>query len=405
MALERLEVYLLAVDNPDGRKQRRIFKRKRGGVVLTREQVKAIKCGRKVLRKEMKKQGMKSREDFELTAASMGLYMDRPRFILWWLWFFHGHKALASALLALTLLMGMFGLSVLDQIKELFQTFIYQTIQGGDGDGEGKEGADNGYFTINMSQDLLKEGFVLSDSIGFENPSTSLSAEPAEDIPCISILQIPDNVDQIDGEHNDIYFAYTFYIRNEGETIVDYEWTVDMVDESKNLSDATWIMVFEDGEMLFYAEDNADGEKEALPAQDDNSRGYSKQPLVQFCKSPDTQYELISQTGNQNWYRVVPVSFESLGVVARGGQVEVEPMDVHKYTVVIWLEGDDPDCTNDMIGGHISLNFNFRLIEREEDATDATEPPGDDENEGFFSGWTEFWDTIWEGLKFWQEDE
>ena len=39
-------------------------------------------------------------------------------------------------------------------------------------------------------------------------------------------------------------------------------------------------------------------------------------------------------------------------------------MDVHKYTVVIWLEGDDPDCTNDLIGAHIGLQMDFRLLER-----------------------------------------
>ena len=45
---------LLAAENPVGKKQRRIlFKKKRSGEVVTREQVKAIKKGRKKLRKEI----------------------------------------------------------------------------------------------------------------------------------------------------------------------------------------------------------------------------------------------------------------------------------------------------------------------------------------------------------------
>ena len=81
--LERLEVYLLAADNPIGHKQLRpIFRRKRSKEVLTREQVTAIKKGRRVLRKEMKEQGLKRRIDFEVTATNLGLYFDRNR-LLW----------------------------------------------------------------------------------------------------------------------------------------------------------------------------------------------------------------------------------------------------------------------------------------------------------------------------------
>ena len=31
--------------------------------------------------------------------------------------------------------------------------------------------------------------------------------------------------------------------------------------------------------------------------------------------------------------------------------------DLDKYTVVIWVEGDDPDCTNDLIGGRIDMHM------------------------------------------------
>ena len=86
--LESLEVYLIAAENPVGRRQLRpIFRRKRNREVLTREQVTAIKRGRKVLRREMKERGLKRRIDFETTATNLGLYFDRNRlfwpFFLW----------------------------------------------------------------------------------------------------------------------------------------------------------------------------------------------------------------------------------------------------------------------------------------------------------------------------------
>ena len=64
-------------------------------------------------------------------------------------------------------------------------------------------------------------------------------------------------------------------------------------------------------------------------------------------------------------------------------------MEVHKYTVVIWLEGDDPECTDDLIGGHLGLQMQYALDEEEK-----AEKEGD-------SG--TFWHDIWDALIFWED--
>ena len=61
-------------------------------------------------------------------------------------------------------------------------------------------------------------------------------------------------------------------------------------------------------------------------------------------------------------------------------------MEVHKYTVVIWLEGDDPDCTNELIGGHLGLEMYMSML--------------DEEGEGSDAGWREAWRDFWEGLGY-----
>lgn len=358
-----LEIFLIAADNPIGTKQRRIFKRKRAGEVLTREQVKAIKAGRKLLKKQMKAQGLKKKEDFELTASSMGLYFDKRKFLglLWWL----RGRGLWALLAALALL-----LTVL---------FLYSSIT-----------AMRGMFTINMSNGMFKQGFVLSETEDFRNPTTHLFCIPAEDVPCISISHIPENIDQYEGQHNENYFAYTFWMRNEGDNVVDYLWTMNLNSESQDLSKASWVMIFEDGEMMFYAETGENGQAEALPARDDNSRGYVGAPMRQYAADAEGQYELITTKGNVEFYRVIPKPFISETMVAQGYMSHVEPQEVHKYTVVIWLEGDDPDCTNDMIGGHLGLDIYMQLAGEESDDTSGA------------SGFGETWRSIWESLKFWE---
>lgn len=342
------------------RKQRRPFKKKRAGAVLSKSEVQEIKKGRKKLRKEMRAKGIKKKEEFELVAGSMGLYFDKRSGILAWL--FHG-RGLWALLGALLLLLGAFFLmSLVSQMR--------------------------GYFTINLSDGLFKEGFTLSPTVGFENPTTSLFCEPASEIPCISITQIDEDVDKTDGQHNADYFAYTFYCRNEGESTVDYTWDLELTNESNNLSSAAWVMVFEDGQMCFYAKQDFDtGAQEALPAFDDDSRGYINPPLIERARFPDKQYQVVREKNGVTYYRVVPFKFKSDKIVTSGEQQSVEPMDVHKYTVVIWLEGDDPDANNELVGGHLGLAVQIRMA--------------DEEREGDDNGKESWWKTAWDNLKWW----
>ena len=340
-------------------KQRRIFKKRRAGVVLSREEVKEIKKGRRKLRRELRSRGIKSKREFELLAGSMGLYFDKRRGFLLWLRS-HWLAALLAALLAFVLILFLFA--AVTQLR--------------------------GHFTINLSDDMFKEGFVLSETVGFENPTVELFAKPAENVPCVSIKNISTDVDNIDGGHNKDYFAYTYYIRNEGQNTVSYVWELELNSESLDLSDAAWVMLFVDGNMRFYAKANGTtGEAEALPPMDDNSRGYLDLPIVTLA--PDSnQFEIVRKTDSGlTYYRVIPDKFESDYMITQGEVKDVEPGEVHKYTVVLWLEGDDLDANNSKIGGHLGTQMNFRLSSEETGKAYG----------GFRNRWEEFWDN----LRFW----
>ena len=287
----------------------------------------------------MKQKKIYTKREFEMTAASLGLYFDKRGLgILPWL--FHGKGLLA---LLATLLFLIFSLVILAYVSQL-----------------------RGHFTINMSEDMFRAGFVMSETADFANPTTHLFSDPAVDIPCVSITDIPENVDQVDGSHNEDYFAYTFYLRNEGDKAVDYDWRIDLNSESKSLSVASWLMVFEDGRLSIFAKTSASGGEEMLPKAGDNSRGYPNPFFRDLLSDPD-QLQLIRTVGGVSYYRVIPHTFENAYTVVKGGQTEVQPEEVHKYTVVMWLEGDDPECTDELIGGHLGVEMDIRLRgEREE---------------------------------------
>ena len=87
---------------------------------------------------------------------------------------------------------------------------------------------------------------------------------------------------------------------------------------------------------------------------------------------------------------MIPIKFVDDRTVVEGMQEGVVPGDIHKYTVVIWLEGDDPDCNDDLIGGHIGMEVFFQLMGEDKEADDKGDNLGT------------HWDVFWDNLKFWK---
>ncbi|MBQ7873788.1 MAG: hypothetical protein IJ306_01305 [Oscillospiraceae bacterium] len=418
---EKLETYLIAADNPVGKKQLRpIFRRKRSGEVLTREQVSAIKRGRKILRREMKEQGLKRRIDFELTATNMGLYFDKKG-LLWpfFLWLIKDNtvlKVLATTAVLTTAVTV--SVPVVQQVIEYLTEYIDKIVEQRVTEYQEKE-VDR--FTISLSDDMFNSGFTLSEDFTFENATSQLVAMSVEGVPCISIRDIPLDVNEGEGQYPDnSFFAYTFYCRYESTEPdpINYYWTINITNQTeipmvdpetgeetiRLVSDAIWVMVFEDNEMLFYAKPGEDGKIEVLPEREyDPETGeeikpklaYEGAPMIDFSKNPESQYEIIQDGEYFDYYRIAPQNYLTDTVVANGMMLGVEPFDIskhdptvpydpenpngiHKYTVVIWLEGDDPECTNELIGGKIGLNFRIHL---EEDMPDGVYPDDDEEAE------------------------
>ena len=65
---------------------------------------------------------------------------------------------------------------------------------------------------------------------------------------------------------------------------------------------------------------------------------------------------------NNNGHDVTVIEMSDV-VAAEGEKLDVAPEAVHKYTLVVWLEGDDPDCTNELMGGHLGFEMNMSLLE------------------------------------------
>lgn len=184
-----------------------------------------------------------------------------------------------------------------------------------------------GNFTINLNRlELFRRGVAIADNTQFEGATARLTADAVADGTNIAADDLPNDLDQVDGSHNGKnYVAYTFYIRNAGKEDLNYDAKLKVVSASKGADKAARVRVYRNGEATTYAAPAANGGNEA---------------------------------GCEN--------FESNDVVCHIADDDFKLGYVDKYTVVIWLDGDDPECVDDIIGGEVEFAMDFDAEEAED---------------------------------------
>lgn len=180
-----------------------------------------------------------------------------------------------------------------------------------------------GKFTITLDKRLSSESkIVIYEEKEIKEEKRTLSARDLDFMDNISIDWIPQNIDdEKDGSHNgENYIAYTFYIENKGNKVINYWYTVIIDDVIKNVDEASRVMIYLNGNKTVYAKINSYTNK----PEEDTKAFYSKKEAV------------LEQ------------------------RRDFSPGDIDKFTVVIWLEGDDPDCIDNILGGEIKMHMEIR---------------------------------------------
>ena len=181
----------------------------------------------------------------------------------------------------------------------------------------------SGTLTISLDKyEMTQYGLSLSESREMTHMTSHLNAKIVEKMTNISDKSIADNVDMIDGEHNGRdYNAYTFYLQNAGEDPVAYNYQVVMSNVTNGLDEAIRLRLYVDGKPTTYAKTRSDG--------------------------------LGAEPGTTEFY--------SATTMAQGRIDNLDPGACTKYTIVLWLEGNDPDCIDWLIGGSIKIEMNMSI--------------------------------------------
>ena len=183
-----------------------------------------------------------------------------------------------------------------------------------------------GSFTVKVNKyDMVHQGLTLSETPDYEKTIAVLNADIVYDMTNISGEDLTPNIDKINGSHNGPnYIAYTFYLINAGDDTITYTGEMSIENVTKNVDEAIRVAVYKNGEKTVYGKTKSNG----------------------GGKESDCDSEFLSSS-----------------IVMRTSTEGFKSNSKDKYTVVIWLEGNDPDCLDNIIGGTLKLGMNFKITE------------------------------------------
>lgn len=174
-----------------------------------------------------------------------------------------------------------------------------------------------GNFTIMLDKNLQeKQSIIVSPKSDFSVRPVKMVVDSLKYMDNITESWLPNDIDEIEGPHNgNNYLAYTFFVKNISEEKTEYRTTIDILSVIKNVDEAVRVAVYLNGEKTVYAK-----------------------------RKPDT---FEPEIGTEPFYKTNQV----MNVLHKN----FNPNEVHKYTVVVWLEGNDSECIDSILGGEMKM--------------------------------------------------
>lgn len=181
-----------------------------------------------------------------------------------------------------------------------------------------------GSFIVTLKDnDSLEAGLAIFESPFDRTPKRWLKAESLQFMDNISIKWLPEDIDseKYEGSHNgDNYIAYTFYVENQSSDVFNYWYEMVLDDVIKNVDQAARIIIYLNGEKTIYAKGSS-------------LTGNAEEGTTKFRNDEDNTIILEQRKG-------------------------LNPGEIDRITVVVFIEGDDPECVDALIGGEMKMHMN-----------------------------------------------
>lgn len=189
-------------------------------------------------------------------------------------------------------------------------------------------GQNAGGFSIKLAEDADEMGLQLSTDPNFNTYSARLIADSVSDAQPIAYTQlIQDNVVSEVKSHSGTYIpqtnrkgfvGYTFYVKNTGSEDVYLTSTMSIVSSKNDVDKAMWVWAC-------FGDDDDGQVYQAMDEQQSSSFSY-----------PSDYPSRTYFSGNNVFTKT---------------EMRLSVNRTMKISIIVWLEGNDPDCTDSIKGG------------------------------------------------------
>lgn len=253
-----------------------------------------------------------------------------------------------------------------------------------------------GDLVITVDSGAAKKGISISEDaagtqFGEDGGPFKLSAKMANEVTNITYDWLPATLDiEADGSHNGRnYLAYTFYLTNNGSETLDYQSQLKSVKAAKEADEACRVMVYrtrkEKGEEDFPTNDSpevfakrnmtlADGKTldrdrgaDVLPfekifkkAMPQNYTAPSADEIAAAAEQPQNK-EPVDTTGEE----ITIQEFKENDVIFEQEYEGLAPGATDRFTIVMWIEGEDPECLDVIRDGYVKMMWFFNVKDEE----------------------------------------
>lgn len=206
-------------------------------------------------------------------------------------------------------------------------------------------GANGANFVVKFDGD---DGLGLSlyNTEAMDKPFSRLSYPTLIDQKDVSLSWIPENIEDGLGDKSDRnrswYFAFSFLLRNESNVSVDISLEINANKVKQNVDSAIRLALYrnvlgsnEPSERKIFAKPQENGENIGAPEITMDNNGnilYETEPFLSPTKICSLRYEKLK-----------------IG-------------EVNKFTVLIWIEGYDPECKDELKGGTMSMDMSIKIV-------------------------------------------
>ncbi|HEY8395982.1 MAG TPA: hypothetical protein VIK96_04315 [Bacilli bacterium] len=194
-------------------------------------------------------------------------------------------------------------------------------------------GSSSGNFMIATDPDAYERGIVLSETAEFTEPSSRLFATTISNVEDMTYDNLAlEAILNAEGDYFDpinTYLAYTFYLKNNGKETVTVEYSLTIQEMNRNVEEAIRFVFIDDGYIQMFQK------PDSVP----------KEYKFIVNRKPD---EIINFTDSE---------------VFRFQITDFKPEDVKHFSIIMYIEGNDDDCNDSILGGSLKASMQFSIVE------------------------------------------